>query len=173
MTWLCLLKVKLRAVRRRWAGCVRPWTTFINKNGVGNKLKQKYSNKNNMYANNSDYSSNQKMTVNEHKKKVKKGNNQFLITAHPSFQDQGSFQSRWRSDLKFNWKSGLRKSPNSQDEFESLSSKNLADLNSSGWKISKHKNGNKSPDYFNNKSKPFVKNNLPPVILKTAQCFYK
>lgn len=79
--------------------------------------------------------------------------------------------------MKFNWKSNLRKSPNSQDEFELMGGKNLEGLNSSGWKISKGKSGNKSPEYhdmvFNNKSKQIVKNNLPPVILKTAQCFYK
>jgi len=73
--------------------------------------------------------------------------------------------------LKFNWKSGLRKSPNSQDEFESIPNKNLTELNSSGWKANKDTKGNKSP-YYNN-TKPFAKNGLPPVILKTAQCFYK
>lgn len=32
---------------------------------------------------------------------------------------------------------------------------------------------NKSPNCYTNKQKPFVRNGLPPVILKTAQCFYK
>jgi hypothetical protein len=45
-------------------------------------------------------------------------------------------------------------------------------LNSSGWKV-KTKNGYNSPEYFGSKSKQVVKKNLPPVILKTAQCFYK
>jgi len=124
-----------------------------------------------MYSNNSDYTSNQK--ANESRKtKLKKGNNKFLITSHPYIKGQSSFQSRCRSDLKFNWKSGIKKTPNSEDDFENLSNKNLTELNSSGWKISKDINGNKSPDYYN-KVKPFVKNSLPPVILKTAQCFYK
>lgn len=51
----------------------------------------------------------------------------------------------------------------------------MTELNSSGWKITKEINGkhNKSPNCYNNKQKPFVRNGLPPVILKTAQCFYK
>jgi len=47
-----------------------------------------------MYSNNSDYSSNQKSGTGDHRKKVKKGNNQFLITAHPAMHKKGSFQSR-------------------------------------------------------------------------------
>jgi hypothetical protein len=124
-----------------------------------------------MYSNNSDYISKEKVVGNE-KKRLRKGNNQqFLITSHPYMQDRSSFQSRCGSDLKFNWKSGIRKSPNSRDEFETKPKKNLTELNTSGWKITKEisSKGNKSPECYNRKKKPFVRNGLPPVILKTAQ----
>lgn len=148
---------------------------FYKKKNVVNKPKQKHITKTNIYSHNNDYMSNEKIVaVNEQRKRHKKSNNQFLITSHPYMQDRSSFQSRWGSDLKFNWKSGIRKSPNSRDEFDAKPNKNLTELNTSGWKVTKEiiMKGNKSPDYYNHQ-KPFVRNNLPPVILKTAQCFYK
>lgn len=119
-----------------------------------------------MYSNNSDYSSNQKAGANESRKtKLKKGKNKFLITSHPYMKDQSSFQSRCRSDMKFNWKSGARMSPTSKDNFNPMSNKHQTEANSMSWKAG-------AGDY-SNKVKPFMKNSLPPVILKTAQCFYK
>jgi hypothetical protein len=57
----------------------------------------------------------------------------------------------------------------------------LTELNSSGWKYpgETHTNGSCSPEGLGmplrNKSKVRRdrQNNLPPVIIKTAQCFYK
>lgn len=125
----------------------RMWSTlnhFYKKSHVWNKTKQK-RNKINVYAQNNDYT-----------------------------QDRSSYQSRWGSDLKFNWKASM-KSPNSRDKFEGEPNKNLTELNTSGWKITKDlpDKNNKSPDWYTNKVKPFVRNGLPPVVLKTAQYFYK
>jgi len=69
--------------------------------------------------------------------------------------------------MKFNWKLGVKKSPTGQNKFEALS-KNHTELNSSGWKVKKGVNGGLSSDYYN-KIKPFMKNVLPPVVLKTTQ----
>lgn len=96
-------------------------------------------------------------------------------------QDGSSFQSRSGSDMKFNWKSSFKKSPKSKEECESSNQRNSSELNSSGWKHTRevHNNGSCSPEGLGmplrNKSKVYKErgNNLPPVIVKTAQCFYK
>lgn len=109
------------------------------------KPKQKHINKAKIYSHENDYTSSDKVVSNE-RKRLKKVKNQFLITSHPYLQDRSSFQSRCGSDLKFNWKSGIKKSPNGSETYEHQTK---------------------------NTTKPFIRNGLPPVILKTAQCFYK
>ena len=69
----------------------------------------------------------------------------------------------------------LNKSPERREECEARSNKNLTELNPNLWKLKKTNSGtdSNSPDYYNNKGKPVIRNELPPVILKTAQWFYK
>lgn len=79
-------------------------------------------------------------------------------------QERTAFQSRWGSDLKFNWKSGTNNGNES------------ANIENNVWKTTKTIKGKpiKVNDYQNNKKiTPYVRNGLPPVVLKTAQWFYK
>lgn len=113
------------------------------------KPKQKHVNKAKIYTHENDYTSSDKVVSNE-RKRLKKVKNQFLITSHPYMQDRSSFQSRCGSDLKFNWKSGMKKSPNGSDIYDHQAKNNLTELNASNWKPSKELNGRdgRSPEYY-------------------------
>lgn len=75
--------------------------------------------------------------------------------------------------MKFNWKSNIKKSPVSRDEFEHQNKKNLTELKASCSSTSKHWNHKtrKSPEFHSRKDKPFIVNGLPPEVMKTSQNF--
>ncbi len=135
------------------------------------KSKQK-QNKIHVYQHQNDYTSEDKTTV-VNRKKLSKVKDQFLMTSHPYMQERPGYQSRCGSDLKFGWKSGL-KQPKDSKMVDVSANKNLTELSSGCWKTTKSIKGKpkKVSDYYNNRLGPYVRNNLPPVILKTAQCFY-
>ena len=88
----------------------RMWSTlnhFYKKTPFVKKSKQKQVNKVHIYAHDNDYTHNER-AVFPKKKNSKKSNNKFLITSHPYMMDRSSFQSRCGSDMKFNWKLGMK-----------------------------------------------------------------
>lgn len=90
----------------------RMWSTlnhFYKKNSpfIKKGKQQKQSSKVHIYSQENDYVHNEK-SGDPKKKNSRKLNNKFLITSHPYMMDRGSFQSRCGSDLKFNWKLGMK-----------------------------------------------------------------